>query len=91
MHAMVLDAPGLALWKIGMPLPLDVHVILLKVKACLPLISGHELVGIAVDKGKQVDRYSIGQILGAMVCTYLRILPLLHQQTRDTRRSSADN
>lgn len=35
MHAMVLNAPGLTLRQIEMPLPLDVHVILLKVKSLL--------------------------------------------------------
>lgn len=30
----------------------------------LPLIPGHEIVGVVVDKGKNVDRYAIGQRLG---------------------------
>ena len=43
----------------------DIHVIdgeLLNPK--YPLILGHEVVGVVVEKGKNVDKFTIGQRLG---------------------------
>lgn len=95
MHAMILEAPGLSLRQVELPLPeCGANDILLKVKACgvcrtdlhivdgelsepkLPLIPGHEIVGIVADKGERVERYNIGDRLGvpwlAHTCGYCR-------------------
>lgn len=95
MHAMILEAPGLSLRQVELPLPeCGANDILLKVKACgvcrtdlhivdgelsepkLPLIPGHEIVGVVADKGERVERYSIGDRLGvpwlAHTCGYCR-------------------
>ncbi|WKJ90100.1 zinc-dependent alcohol dehydrogenase family protein [Methylomonas montana] len=43
----------------------DLHIVDGELNAPkLPLIPGHEIVGVVVDKGKNVDRYTIGQRLG---------------------------
>ncbi|HET7832913.1 MAG TPA: zinc-dependent alcohol dehydrogenase family protein [Gallionella sp.] len=83
MRAMVLEASGLPLRQVELPVPeCGPDDILLKVSACgvcrtdlhildgeltepkLPLIPGHEIVGIVAAKGDRVERFAIGQRVG---------------------------